>query len=142
MITKYGIYSESFEPLKMELRQKLEDELSKYFEMKTINDLPGYISFGQKIKDINIFLLDDKYGVRVKSVNRKADTVSATINTVYKNKNKFSDAGYPATYVVNSGISIEEFIEKYVKKLITTNEIRKKNNEFREFNRSVNKYNL
>ena len=142
----------------------LEDEFSKYLEVKTLNkgegknitvkfwnelQIGGFDREWQTLSPSNkIFLVDDNYGCILVPNTMGKSIRGISIYAVYKSGiNKFSYCNFGSAnrqldffYVLGS--DIQTFVKEIVEKLKKQNEIRIKNIEKRELRSAAKKYNL
>ena len=151
---KNFIKNESFENSTsiQDVKDKVEEELSKYMEISTTedfkedSDLKDFFH-DNYVKSNNIFLLSEDYGAKISSIIKlRYNGYIIKINSIKinRNNNKFKYGNLFENYNssdVRHG-SIEDFIKKFVDKLIKTNEIRIKNRESAKLKRNTKKFNL
>ena len=147
--------SESYESYTRDrIRQKFEDELSKYL-IKTPSEYFKYQDSNDKYffndalnLDLlkNVFLLDDEYGARIQLIIGNTHHFSVSIISIKKRENNeqsgFRNGNLCVNWHSNRNINIEDFVKDFIIKLKKTNYIRIKNKKALEFRKMTKKYNL
>jgi len=148
---KKFIKNESFEKTTdiQEVKDKIEEEFSKYLEISTTDDFKNDLKEWDSDtigRSNNIFLLSDDYGAKISSIiklrNDRGFIISLNSIKIDKNTNKFKYGNLYGDYDSSKNSSIEDFVKNFIDKLKKTNEIRLKNRETVRLKRDTKKFNI
>ena len=127
-----------------ELRDQMENELSKYLRTGFTEDFKG--DFNINNNKYLIFLLDDDYGLRIANVFYLKKSMKYTVSVVSikynKDRGMFTNGSLGGNYMSSNDITLEEFVKKLVGKLKTQDRVRKLQRKNRELKKSAKKYNI